>query len=128
VACGLVIGVLVQGTRSYAESGRTAVPHVAAIDASGASERSRAVPGAQDATAPLLPEQVVFSVEPLDAHVWQGGTDLGTGPFLFHVPAGHPVALELRRDGYKTEVVTLDGRQSRLGVKLVSSGPRPRTR
>ena len=109
VACGLVLGVLVQGSRSYAATGDGAMPP----------------PG--ETVAPL-PEQVVFSVEPLDAHVFQRGIDLGAGPFLFQVPAGHPMVLEVRREGYKTRRVTLDGSQTRLGVKLLASDPPSRTR
>jgi serine/threonine-protein kinase len=99
VACGLVMGVLVQGSRSYAGNAAT--------------------PASTAGTVALVAEQVLFSVEPFDAHVFQGGIDLGTGPFLFHVPAGRPLALEVRRDGYKTRRVTLSSSQRRLGIRLV---------
>jgi serine/threonine-protein kinase len=102
VACGLVLGVLAQGSRSYAEGG----------DAAG--------------TVAVAAEQVLFSIEPLDAHVFQRGIDLGTGPFLLQVSVGRPLALEIRREGYRTRHVTLDGRERRLGIKLVPEGP-PRT-
>jgi serine/threonine-protein kinase len=107
VSCGLVIGVLVQGSRSYAEP------------SDHAEARSGAV------TVALADEQVLFSVEPLDAHVFRGALDLGTGPFLFQIPGGRPLALEIRRDGYRTRRVNLDGSEKRLGIKLV---PDPATR
>jgi hypothetical protein len=103
------VGVLVQGSRSYADTGDDATPY------SGAKVGP---PG----------EQVVFSVEPLAAHVFQRGIDLGAGPFLFQIPAGHPMALEVRHEGYRTRRVTLDGSQTRLGIKLLASDPPSRTR
>jgi hypothetical protein len=78
-ACGLVMGVLVQGSRSYAESG----------DAAGETTHTGGV------SVPLSAEQVLFSVEPLDAHVFQGSVDLGAGPFLFQIPVGHLLTLEI---------------------------------
>jgi eukaryotic-like serine/threonine-protein kinase len=126
VACGLVIGVLARGTQSYAdtiqptstvtarnEPGRAAEPGLAVLRGSGVA---------------LSAEQVVFSVEPLDAHVFQTGVDLGRGPFLFQVPRGGPIVLEVRRDGYKTVRVTLDGTQKRLGLKLDANDPHARGR
>jgi tRNA A-37 threonylcarbamoyl transferase component Bud32 len=109
VACGLVVGVLAQGSRSYADT----------ADRQGARSGSVTVaPGA---------EQVLFSVEPLDAQVFQGSLDLGAGPFLLQVPAGRPLSLDIRREGYKSRRVTVDGTQQRLGIKLVPEPP-PRTR
>jgi len=110
VSCGLVMGVLVQGSRSYAESGN------------GEVERSTAVTVAPTA------EQVLFSVEPLDAHVFQGSLDLGASPFLFQVRDGRPLTLEVRREGYRTRRVTLDGRDRRLGIKLVAIDAQGRMR
>ena len=128
VACGLVLGVLVQGSRSYAEPGPHASPQETPHAASTASETSpRAASGTPRVTGPgsgltvPLPEQIIFSVEPLDAHVFQGGVDLGRGPFLFQVSGGRPLALEARRDGYETRRVTLDGTETRLGIKLVAT-------
>jgi serine/threonine-protein kinase len=109
VACGLVLGVLVQGSRSYAES--------------GPSEEPRRGP----VTIALTDEQVLLSIEPLDAHVFQGNTDLGAGPYLLQVPEGRPLSLEARREGYKSRRLTLDGTQKRLGIKLVPDAT-PRAR
>jgi serine/threonine-protein kinase len=108
VACGLVLGVLAQGSRSYAES-----------DEAGASPGAKPTRGG--AIQPSA-EQVILSVEPLDARVFQGGTDLGGGPFLFQVPSGHPLTLEIRCEGYRPKRVTLDGRQKRLGIRLITDG------
>jgi serine/threonine-protein kinase len=107
LACGLMMGVLVQGTRSYAES-----------DEGAASSRARPT---QAGVVPPPAEQVVLSVEPLEAHVFQEGVDLGAGPFLFQVPTGQVLTLEIRRAGYHAQVVELDGRKKRVGIKLASS-------
>ena len=123
-ACGLVMGVLIQGTRSYAESGEVVGSRAPATESKAATAQSPATArGALGAAVSVAAEQVVFSVEPLDAHVWQGGVDLGAGPFLFHVSDRHPLVLEVRREGYKTQLVTLDGREKRLGIKLTSTHP-----
>jgi eukaryotic-like serine/threonine-protein kinase len=112
MACGLVMGVLVHGGRGHAEANEVA-PNVGR-------------PGL--VTVPLASEQVLFSVEPIDAHVLHGGLDLGQGPFLFQVRAGQPLSLEVRREGYRTRQMTLDGTERRLGIKLVPVNGQPRAR
>ncbi|MET0593382.1 MAG: serine/threonine-protein kinase [Polyangiaceae bacterium] len=116
VACGLTLGVLAQGTRSYAESSDVAATAKDTSTSEKSSEGARATRGAP---VVLSAEQVLFSVEPLEAHVFQGDTDLGTGPFLVQVPAGQSLSLEARREGYKSQPVTLDGTEKRVGIKLV---------
>jgi serine/threonine-protein kinase len=123
VACGLTLGVLAQGSRSYAET-REAAP-ATNVDP-GRSEKSSTT--TRGAPVALAQDQVLVSVEPLEAHVFQAGTDLGAGPFLFQVPSDHPLSLEVRRDGYQSQVVMLDGREKRVGIKLVPNGGAPRAR
>jgi serine/threonine-protein kinase len=126
VACGLTLGVLVQGSRSYAETNDAA--SAAKVDTGRpekSSDTTRAAPGTPVA---LGHDQVLVSVEPLEAHVFQAGTDLGAGPFLFQVPSDRPLSLEIRRDGYQSKMVTFDGSEKRVGIKLVPMGVAPRPR
>jgi hypothetical protein len=54
----------------------------------------------------------------MDAHVFQGDTDLGASPVMLAVEAGKPLELEIRRDNFKPQKVTVDGSKTRENVKL----------
>ncbi len=64
------------------------------------------------------PRQVILAVEPLDAHIHRGDTDLGTSPILLEIAPNTEVELEIRRRGYYTERISLDGSQQRESVRL----------
>ncbi|MEI9953392.1 MAG: hypothetical protein WDO74_31550 [Pseudomonadota bacterium] len=55
---------------------------------------------------------------PIDAHVFRNTEDLGQSPVIVAVEEGQSVELEIRRDGYKTDKITLDGNKTREVVKL----------
>jgi hypothetical protein len=61
---------------------------------------------------------VVLAAEPLDAHVWRGDVDLGASPVVVDVPDGHVIEVEIKRNGFKSEIVKLDGSLARQVVKL----------
>ncbi|HEX4477525.1 MAG TPA: serine/threonine-protein kinase [Polyangiaceae bacterium] len=61
---------------------------------------------------------VAMDVEPDDAEVFRDGTSLGTSPVIVEVPNGKSVDVEVRRDGYATQRITLDGTQQKLKVRL----------
>ncbi len=82
------------------------------------------------ATTPPTPTpeaiHVLFACDPLDAHVFQDGHDWGPSPLTVDVPAGKKITVEVRRDGYKTETLVLDGSEKRMKVKLTRlAAPRP---
>jgi hypothetical protein len=62
--------------------------------------------------------QVALGVEPLDARVYRGGQDLGTSPVVIEVEEGKIVNIEIRRDGYKSRTIKLDGTSPKASVKL----------
>jgi serine/threonine-protein kinase len=74
--------------------------------------------------------QVVLATEPLDALVYLDGKNIGSSPVVVDVFDGQRAKLEIRRTGYKTKEVTVDGSEGRLSVKLekASNGARPAAR
>ncbi len=82
---------------------------------------STATPSAA-AVAPS--KQVLLAVEPIEAHVFRDGADLGQSPVMVSVEEGKTVELEIQREGFKPEKVALDGSKTRQVVKL-DRLPRP---
>ncbi len=68
--------------------------------------------------------QVLIAVEPLDAHVFVGDEDLGASPVEIDVKDGKTVEAEIRRDGFVTRKVKIDGSDPKLSVKLRRIGGR----
>ncbi|HEX3777209.1 MAG TPA: serine/threonine protein kinase, partial [Polyangiaceae bacterium] len=66
----------------------------------------------------VLSKEVVLATEPIDAHIFRDGADLGQSPVAISVDEGKTVELEIRRDGYKPDSITLDGSKTREVVKL----------
>jgi serine/threonine-protein kinase len=62
---------------------------------------------------------VALVLFPLDARVFVGDRDLGAMPVVVKVPEGHTVSAEVRRDGYWTRKLRLDGAKTRIVVGLV---------
>jgi hypothetical protein len=65
------------------------------------------------------PKHVLFASEPLDARIFQDGHDIGAPPITIDVPVGQKVTLEVRRDGFKNQLVTLDGSEKKVKINLV---------
>jgi serine/threonine-protein kinase len=63
-------------------------------------------------------KEVVVAVDPLDAHVFRGDTDLGVSPVRVHVAEGEKLQLEVRFAGYKPQALTIDGSEGRKAVVL----------
>jgi tRNA A-37 threonylcarbamoyl transferase component Bud32 len=126
MVCGLTMGVFL-----HAENGKAQVSQVAAP----AAETAQAAPVARPAdpvpsTAVASPDvtQVLFAAEPLDAHVLRNGVDLGSTPLTIDVPKGEHVKLEVRRVGFVSRAVELDGSEKRITLKLGALPDlRPRT-
>jgi serine/threonine-protein kinase len=73
--------------------------------------------------------QVVLATEPLDALVYLDGKNIGSSPVVVDVVEGQQAKLEIRRSGYKTKEVSVDGTEGRLSVRLEKTGavrPPPR--
>jgi len=115
-AVGIVVGIFAKSQSS------------AALQSPQTTLTAEGTPGkAADPNAPVVPavtrpavtsKQVLLAAVPIDAHVFRNAEDLGQSPVMVAVEEGHPVELEIRRDGYKTDKITLDGRTTRQVVKL----------
>ena len=110
--------------------------HEAGLEPStSASVASLAPPpvASADEVSSAKPEKtrdVALVLFPLDAHVVVGDHDLGAMPVTVKVPEGHSVSAEVRRDGYWTRKLRLDGTKTRIVVGLVkrdsgASSPSP---
>jgi len=80
-----------------------------------------AAPAPAPAPVAIASKEVAIAVEPIDAHVFRDGTDLGPSPVMVAVETGKTVDLEIERDGYKPQKLTLDGAKTREVVKLVKA-------
>jgi serine/threonine-protein kinase len=72
-----------------------------------------------DKSAEEKTRDVALVLFPLDAHVVVGDHDLGPMPVTVKVPEGRSVSAEVRRDGYWTRKLRLDGTKTRIVVGLV---------
>jgi serine/threonine-protein kinase len=114
-AIAIVVGIFAKSQSSAAVQ----TPVVASNDA--VAKPLEPAPVLAAAPAPTVAptgKQVLLAAEPIDAHVFRDGEDLGQSPVMLTIEAGKPMALEIRRDGYKPEKVTLDGSNPREIVKL----------
>ena len=62
--------------------------------------------------------KVALIVAPIDAHAWHDGKDLGSMPIEVPVNKGESLEIEIKRDGYWSRKITLDGSIPKLTVKL----------
>ena len=117
-AVGIVVAIFANSNKSDASTA-----HATADKPVLAQEAPKPAAANAGAAAPAV-RNVALAVEPLDAHVFNGTTDLGTSPVMIDVPVGGQVELSIRRAGYKTGKVTLDGSEARKVVSLDKIGSR----
>jgi eukaryotic-like serine/threonine-protein kinase len=99
----------------------------------GAPEPSAAAPAAAAApsAAPSAPavQEILLSVDPPDSDIFDGQKNLGQSPIMLKFPKGGSTKLTIVRAGYEQKVVTIDGSQEKVVVKLsrerVTGAPRP---
>jgi eukaryotic-like serine/threonine-protein kinase len=71
-------------------------------------------------------KQVVVAIEPLDARVFEGDDDLGKSPIVLELAPDATRTLDIRRDGYKSQTITIDASEARRSIKLEEiRTPRP---
>ena len=121
-AIGIVVGIFAKSQSSAAL--QTAQNTATAEGAPGrvVDPNAAAAAPASPVTPPVSSKQVLLAAVPIDAHVFRNTEDLGQSPVMVAVEDGHAVELEIRRDGYKTDKVTLDGSKTREIVKLDKLG------
>jgi serine/threonine-protein kinase len=133
MACGLTMGVFLHAENGKAQAPQNLpIPQGLQAPAAAPTSTTVAVP-AQPPGAPAVSRdgvsEVLFAAEPLDAHVLRGGVDLGSTPVTIEIPRGQRVTIEVRRPGYVSQAVDLDGSQKRVSLKLAPMPDlRPRVR
>ncbi|HET7540752.1 MAG TPA: serine/threonine-protein kinase [Polyangiaceae bacterium] len=117
-AIGIVVGIFAKSQSSAAL--QTPPTALAAEAAPGKSlDSSTALASSATTSAPAQSsKQVLLAAVPIDAHVFRDAEDLGQSPVLVALEEGRSVELEIRREGYKTGKITLDGSKTREVVKL----------
>jgi eukaryotic-like serine/threonine-protein kinase len=132
-AVGIVAAILAEG--SLGDRPRTAPrptkAPVALASALPPTESSAPTPATSASAAASADDmtilhQVVLATEPIDAEVFLDGKNIGSSPVLVDVVDGQTARLEIRRSGYKSREVTVNGSEGRLSVKLEHSlGAKP---
>jgi serine/threonine-protein kinase len=72
-------------------------------------------------TSPDTPDDskvVALVLSPVDARVFRGKSDLGPMPLSIRLRAGQRMELEVRRPGYRTKTISIDGSEPRKVVEL----------
>jgi serine/threonine protein kinase len=121
----IVVGIFAKSSSSTASDAHKAT--IAPTAVGPAPKPADPPPAATPTPAPVEVKHVLFASEPLDSHVFQNGQDLGAPPLTVDIPIGQKVQVEVRRDGFKSQTLTLDGIQPKMKVKLekVAAAPRP---
>jgi tRNA A-37 threonylcarbamoyl transferase component Bud32 len=131
MACGLTLGVFLHAENGKAQVSpvaQAAAPESPATTSAAAASTAPAAPQSADVAPKAEVTDVLFAAEPLDAHVLRGGVDLGSTPLTIEVPKGQRVSLEVRRSGFVSRAVELDGTEKRMTLKLAAFPDlRPRT-
>lgn len=87
-----------------------------------AVEQPVPVPTASAAPVAKVPRQTFVSValviSPIDAHVFSGNKDLGTMPINIKVLRNRTAVVEIRRSGFVTRRIRIDGKKRKLIVRL----------
>ena len=115
-AVGIVVAIFAKSSSSDASE----VPTAATSEVS----KPKSEPKQEPTVAPVDPadlsvtKQVLLAVEPIDAHVFKGDEDLGESPVMLEVKDGESIDVEVRRDGFKSTTVTVDGSKEKISTKL----------
>jgi serine/threonine-protein kinase len=76
---------------------------------------------APSAVPPADLRKVALILFPLDAHAFDGKTDLGMMPILLELKPGESKTIDVTRKGYVARRVRIDGTKSRVVIGLVSN-------
>lgn len=93
----------------------TPLPEPATAEGPSEAAPPPPAPAEGDTAAPV---QVLLGVAPTTAHVFLGDRDLGRSPVSIDVPKGSSVTVEIKKPGFVTKVVELDGSEPRKSVEL----------
>jgi serine/threonine-protein kinase len=110
VAVGLVVAIF---ARSESSPASPPVPGTVAQ-----KPIAEAPPASAAINDIIVSSGVNVAADPLDAEGWKGDQNLGSSPVIVDVPEGTPVAIEIRKVGYITKKLVLDGREKKVTVLL----------
>jgi hypothetical protein len=68
--------------------------------------------------------RVTLELMPIDARVFLRGREIPGPPFSFDVPNGKKLAIEVKRPGYSTAKVVLDGKKPLVHFGMLKEGRR----
>jgi eukaryotic-like serine/threonine-protein kinase len=118
-AIGIVVGIFAKSQNSAALQTPQATLAAEGAASKPADPNAGLAPAAAKPSAPVAAsKQVLLAAVPIDAHVFRDAEDLGQSPVMVPVQEGQSVELEIRRQGYKTDKIRLDGSKTREIVKL----------
>jgi eukaryotic-like serine/threonine-protein kinase len=132
-AIGIVIGIFANSQSSAALQTPQGTLTAEGTPSKPVDPNAVVIPAVAKPSAPSTAgKQVLLAAVPIDAHVFRNTEDLGQSPVMVTVEDGQSIELEIRRDGYKTDKITLDGSKTREVVKLdklarAGTGYRPAT-
>ncbi len=115
VAVGLVLAIFVKSGSSGAGQQPSAV---ASTPSAGTATPPPTTAGTPTTAQGPTTTSVALAIEPLDAHVFEGSRDLGASPVILEVPEGQTLSLEVRKDGYVSRTISVDGSKPRHTIKL----------
>ncbi|HKQ70598.1 MAG TPA: serine/threonine-protein kinase [Polyangiaceae bacterium] len=119
-AVAIVVGIFAKSSSSTASSGPPPLATAAVVAPVAAP--AAPPPAALAASAkPVETRHVLFAADPMDSHIFQDGQDLGSPPVTVDVPVGTKVLVEVRREGYRAQSMTIDGSEKKRSVKLVAA-------
>jgi serine/threonine-protein kinase len=120
VAGAVAAAVVVWATqRDPATQGTRVTPPAQKAAATSPGSPGKAVTGGRSETVAPSKREVHFVLSPIDSHVFKGDEDLGPMPVSIEVQDGTPLTLSVRRKGYTTRRVVVDGSETRVVVGLM---------
>ncbi|MGC4090523.1 MAG: hypothetical protein QM756_22170 [Polyangiaceae bacterium] len=125
VGGALVLAVAASAALYVKRNNDANVARLAAERAAAAKVATAPVPAAADrvGVATRAVHEVHFVLSPIDSHVFRGDEDLGPMPVSVQVEEGSPATLTVRRKGYMTRKVVVDGSDTRVVVGLMRAEP-----
>jgi eukaryotic-like serine/threonine-protein kinase len=119
VISGTTAGTTPPASSTTAASSTSAAPSAAAVTAAPSATEA---PTAASSAAAVKKIPVAITAFPDIAQVFRDGVLVGRVPVAVEVEEGKSVTIEIKADGFATETLTLDGKETGKNVKLRYAG------
>ncbi len=113
---GVAAPLLVAAAIFFSKSSGTSALTNAEEAAAPANAAAGTTAGGSSGAEPTV--QVAIGIEPVEAHAFVGGKDLGASPVLLELLPGQSVEVTIRQDGYREETIIVDDSTPKMAVKL----------